>query len=173
MNLDPNKNYLTNSLTNIQQFVKSAADELRNIVYKSKYGYGSAAGPAVKNIAELRTAPEVFVASAVGDVLTDQSRKEIWKYTNIPRMAGEVGKTISSAAGMDPVTGAVLTIGAPAVLLGLSGRTGPLSQGMRPKGYKAVAPTSKEKDPTGRTPQSIPLEIALRYGLGQTSQILP
>lgn len=48
MNLDPNKNYLTNSLTNIQQFVKSAADELRNIVYKSKYGYGSAAGPAVK-----------------------------------------------------------------------------------------------------------------------------
>jgi len=173
MNLDPNKNYLTNSLANIQQFVNSAADELRHIVYKSKYGYGSASGPAVKNVAELRTAPEAFVASAVGDVLTDQSRKEIWKYTNIPRMAGEIGKAVSAAAGMDPVTGAVLTIGAPAVLLGLSGRTGPLSQGMRPKGYKAVAPASKEKDPTGRTPQSIPLEIALRYGLGQTSQILP
>jgi hypothetical protein len=74
---------------------------------------------------------------------------------------------------MDPVTGAMLTVGTPAVLLGLSGRTGSLSEGMRPKGYKAVAPTSKEEDPTGRTPQSKFLEAGLRYGLGQTSQLLP
>jgi len=173
MNVDTNTNYLTNSLSAVQKFVHSAADELRNIVYKSRYGYGSAAGPAARNVSQIGKDPAGTVAAAVGDVLTDQSRRAIWKYTNIPRMAGEIGKTVSNITGMDPVTGAMLAVGTPAVLLGLSGRTGPLSEGMRPKGYKAVAPASKEEDPTGRTPQSKLLEAGLRYGFGQTSQLLP
>ena len=173
MNIDTNKNYLTNSLSAVQKFVHSAANELRSSIYQSKYGFGSAAGPAARNVSQIGKDPAGTVAAAVGDVLTDQSRRVIWKYTNIPRMAGEIGKTVSNITGMDPVTGSMLAVGTPAVLLGLSGRTGPLSEGMRPKGYKAVAPTSKEKDPTGRTPQSKLLEAGLRYGFGQTSQLLP
>ena len=88
-------------------------------------------------------------------------------------MAGELGKTVAQKAGLDPLTGAVLTAAVPVGLMALSGVRGPISQGLRPPGYKAVAPKSKEEDPTGRTPQSVPLELALRYGLGQRSQILP
>ena len=33
--------------------------------------------------------------------------------------------------------------------------SGPITQGLRPKGYKAVAPVSKEEDPTGATPSNI------------------
>ena len=57
--------------------------------------------------------------------------------------------------------------------MSLSGQLGSPLQGFRPAGYKAVAPTSKEEDPTGRTPVSIPAEAALRYIGTQRSQILP
>ena len=107
------------------------------------------------------------------DILTNKSLSSVWKYTNVPRMAGELGKTVAQKSGLDPLTGAVLTAAVPVGLMALSGVRGPISQGLRPPGYKAVAPKSKEEDPTGRTPQSVPLELALRYGLGQRSQILP
>jgi hypothetical protein len=88
-------------------------------------------------------------------------------------MAGEVGTKVAAAAGMDPVTGAAVALGTPIVLATLGGRYGGIQTGLRPKGYKSVIPVSKEKDPSGRTSMSLTTEAALRYGLGQTSQILP
>jgi hypothetical protein len=173
MNPNTNTNYLTNSLAHVQQFAGKIASELRSNIYQSKYGYGSNQGSVLGTVQNVIKEPAKVAATAIGDVLTNKSLSSVWKYTNVPRMAGELGKSIAQAAGVDPLTGAVLTAAAPISLMALSGVRGPISQGLRPSGYKAVAPKSKEEDPTGRTPQSIPLELALRYGLGQRSQILP
>jgi hypothetical protein len=173
MNPNVNTNYLTNSLAKAQQFAGKIASELRSGLYQSKYGYGSNQGSVLGSAQNIVKEPAKVVATAVGDVLTNKSLGSVWKYTNVPRMAGEIGKSVSQAAGLDPLTGSVLTAAVPVGLMALSGVRGPISQGLRPAGYKAVAPKSKEEDPTGRTPQSVPLEFALRYGLGQRSQILP
>jgi hypothetical protein len=173
MNPNIDTNYLTNSLAKAQQFAGKVASELRSGLYQSKYGYGSNQGSVFGSAQNIAKEPAKVAATAVGDVLTNKSLGSVWKYTNVPRMAGEVGKAVSQAAGLDPLTGAVLTAAVPVGLMALSGVRGPISQGLRPAGYKAVAPKSKEEDPTGRTPQSVPLEFALRYGLGQRSQILP
>jgi hypothetical protein len=173
MNPNVNTNYLTNSLAKAQQFAGKVASELRSGLYQSKYGYGSNQGSVLGSVQNIVKEPAKVVATAVGDVLTNKSLGSVWKYTNVPRMAGEIGKSVSQAAGLDPLTGSVLTAAVPVGLMALSGVRGPISQGLRPAGYKAVAPKSKEEDPTGRTPQSVPLEFALRYGLGQRSQILP
>lgn len=173
MNVDINSNYLTNSFAAAKQFAGSVASALRENIYQSKYGYGSKSGSVLGSLKTTIAQPAKTIAAAVGDVLTNQSQRQIWKYTNVPRMAGEVGTQIARATGVDPVTGAVLTAGAPLALMTLSNVRGPLSQGLRPAGYKAVAPKSKEEDPTGQTPQSIPLEFALRAGLGMRSQLLP
>ena len=173
MNPNTNTNYLTNSLAKAQQFVGKVASELRSSIYQSKYGYGSSEGSVLTSAQNLGKEPAKVAATAVGDILTNKSLSSVWKYTNVPRMAGELGKTVAQKAGLDPLTGAVLTAAVPVGLMALSGVRGPISQGLRPPGYKAVAPKSKEEDPTGRTPQSVPLELALRYGLGQRSQILP
>ena len=173
MNPNVNTNYLTNSLAKAQQFAGKVASELRSGLYQSKYGYGSNQGSVIGSVQNIVKEPAKVVATAVNDVLTNKSLSSVWKYTNVPRMAGEVGKAVAQAAGLDPLTGAVLTAAVPVGLLALSGVRGPISQGLRPAGYKAVAPKSKEEDPTGRAPRSVPLEFALRYGLGQRSQILP
>ena len=173
MNPNVNTNYLTNSLAKAQQFAGKVASELRSGLYQSKYGYGSNQGSVIGSVQNIAKEPAKVAATAVGDVLTNKSLSSVWKYTNVPRMAGEVGKAVAQAAGLDPLTGAVLTAAVPVGLLALSGVRGPISQGLRPAGYKAVAPKSKEEDPTGRAPRSVPLEFALRYGLGQRSQILP
>jgi chaperonin cofactor prefoldin len=173
MNPNTNTNYLTNSLAKAQQFAGKVASELRSSIYQSKYGYGSNEGSVLTSAQNIGKEPAKVAATAVGDVLTNKSLSSVWKYTNVPRMAGELGKTVAQKAGLDPLTGAVLTAAVPVGLMALSGVRGPISQGLRPPGYKAVAPKSKEEDPTGRTPQSVPLELALRYGLGQRSQILP
>jgi len=173
MNPNIDTNYLTNSLSKAQQFVGKVASELRSTIYQSKYGYGSGEGSVIGSVKNIGKEPAKVTATAVGDVLTNKSLSSVWKYTNAPRMAGEIGKAVSQAAGLDPLTGAVLTAAVPVSLMALSGVRGPISQGLRPPGYKAVAPKSKEEDPTGRTPQSVPLELALRYGLGQRSQLLP
>ena len=173
MNPNTNPNYLTNSLAKAQQFAGKVASELRSSIYQSKYGYGSNEGSVLTSAQNIGKEPAKVAATAIGDVLTNKSLSSIWKYTNVPRMAGELGKTVAQKAGLDPLTGTVLTAAVPVGLMALSGVRGPISQGLRPPGYKAVAPKSKEEDPTGRTPQSVPLELALRYGLGQRSQILP
>ena len=165
-------NYLNNAVEMAKTFGRNAVTELNQNLYKTRYGYASRSGP-VAEAAQFSNAPS-FIAGALGaDIATDATRRVGWKWTNAPRMAGEMGRQLSKAAGMDPVTGAVLTAATPAILMSLSGQLGSPLAGLRPKGYKAVAPASKEEDPSGRTPVSIPAEAALRYIGTQRSQILP
>lgn len=173
MNPNTNTNYLTNSLAAAQKFAGNVAASLRENLYQSKYGYGTKSGSVLGQLKNVITEPAKTAAAALGDVLTDQSQRQVWKYTNIPRMAREAGTSVAQAAGMDPLTGAVMAAAAPIGLMALSNVRGPVTQGLRPAGYKAVAPKSKEEDPTGREPQSVPLEFLLRAGLGQRSQLLP
>ena len=165
-------NYLNNAVEMAKTFGRNAVTELNQNLYKTRYSYLSRSGP-VAEAASVSTSPS-FLAGALGaDIATDATRRVGWKWTNAPRMAGEMGRHAAKAVGMDPVTGAVLSAATPAVLMSLSGQLGSPLQGFRPAGYKAVAPTSKEEDPTGRTPVSIPAEAALRYIGTQRSQILP
>lgn len=165
-------NYLNNAFELAKTFGKNAVTELNQNLYKTRYGYATRSGP-VAEAAGVSTAPS-FLAGALGaDIATDATRRVGWKWTNAPRMAGEMGRQAAKSVRMDPVTGAVLSAATPAVLMSLSGQLGSPLEGFRPKGYKAVAPTSKEEDPSGRTPVSIPAEAALRYVGTQRSQILP
>ena len=72
-----------------------------------------------------------------------------------------------------PLAGAAVAAAVPVALGMMSGQVGSIAEGLRPKGYKAVAPVSKEEDPSGRKTRSAALETAMRYGLGQKSQLLP
>jgi hypothetical protein len=173
MNANTNTNYLTNSLTAARQFAGNVADALRESIYQTKYGYNVKDGSVLGQVKNVVSQPAKVVSSAVGDLLTNQTQRQIWKYTNVPRMAGEIGTNIARSVGVDPITGAAMAAAAPIALMSLSNVRGPISQGLRPAGYKAVAPKSKEEDPTGREPQSIPLEFALRSAMGLRSQLLP
>ena len=173
MNNETNTNYLTNSFAAAKQFASKAADALRDSVYQSKYGYGVKGDSVLGQLGNAVKSPTKTVAAAIGDALGNKTQGQVWKYTNVPRIAGEIGKKVAQATNTDPLTGLVITSAAPLALMTLSNVRGPVTQGLRPAGYKAVAPKSKEEDPTGRTPQSIPLEFALRSVLGQRSQLLP
>ena len=45
----------------------------------------------------------------------------------------------------------------------LTEKSGPITQGLRPRGYKAVAPVSKEEDPTGKTPRNLGVKQHLDF----------
>ena len=108
------------------------------------------------------------------DVLTNATRKDVWHYTNMHRLMGDVGQYAAPRLGLDStLAGAVVAAAVPVTLGLLSGQTGSIATGLRPRGQKAVAPVSKEEDPTGRKTRSATLEAALRYGLGQRGQLLP
>jgi len=172
MNVNTNFNYLTNSVALAKQFAKQVATNLRENVERKPWGqYKSGYGPAHGSAGEYPSG----VAAAVGlDALTDATRRQIWKYTNMYRLMGDLGQTVSNKVGLEsPLSGAVVAAAVPLALGSLSGQIGSPIQGMRPAGYKAVAPVSKEEDPTGRKTRSVVLEAAMRYGLGQRSQLLP
>ena len=176
MNPNTNTNYLTNSLSKAKEFLQQASTAVRENINQSRYGtYMSSAGPAVnaRNIPKSPADLPDTAATIVSDLLTDQTRRQVWKTTNPFRMAGEIGTKVAAAAGMDPVTGAAVALGTPIVLATLGNRYGSIQEGLRPKGYKSVIPVSKEEDPSGRKSMSPIAEAALRFGLGQTSQILP
>ena len=108
------------------------------------------------------------------DVLTNATRRDVWHYTNMHRLMGDVGQYAAPRLGLDStLAGAVVAAAVPVTLGLLSGQTGSIATGLRPRGQKAVAPVSKEEDPTGRKTRSATLEAALRYGLGQRGQLLP
>jgi hypothetical protein len=113
-------------------------------------------------------------AAATLDLLTNETRKDVWRFTNMHRIVGDVGQYVGPRLGLDtPLAGAVVAAAVPMTIARLSGQAGPLSQGLRPAGYKAAAPVSKEEDPTGRKSTSPVAEAAMRYVLGQKSQLLP
>ena len=188
MNPNTNTNYLTNSLAKAQQFVGETVAKLQSNIqrapwgaYKSSYGSVSPVigktvrqAPTVTEQGTRYTKPSDVVAAAGLDVLTDASRRDLWRYTNMYRLMGDVGQRVGPRLGLEsPLAGAAVAAAVPVALGMMSGQIGPLTEGLRPKGYKAVAPVSKEEDPTGRKARSVALETAMRYGLGQRSQLLP
>lgn len=114
------------------------------------------------------------VTGVPADVLTNATRKDIWRYTNMHRLMSDVGQRVGPRLGLEStLSGAAVAAAVPVALGMMSGQVGPITEGLRPKGYKAVAPVSKEEDPSGRKTRSAALEAAMRYGLGQRSQLLP
>ena len=119
------------------------------------------------------------VASKVGDAIgrtigSEEFRsKYVWPYTTgyrvVSKAAGEAAKNIP----LSRVGQAAVAVGTPVLYHQLTETSGPIYQGMRPKGWKAAVPASKEVDPTGKTPISLPEEAAARWVLGQKSQLLP
>lgn len=182
MNQDTNANYLTNSLSAAKQFVQRVASNLSRTIEQKPWGaYKSDLGPfeqTVKHVAQnpqyVTQHPSEVASAAIGDVLTNATRQQIWKYTNLHRVVNDTSQRVSSKLGLESTLGgAVVAAAVPIGISMLSGQSGSLLSGLRPAGYKAVAPVSKEKDPSGRTSQSPLLEASLRYGLGQRSQLLP
>ena len=99
---------------------------------------------------------------------------------NAYKFQSQVGQKVASrledmgnATGLSPAAAATIAFGVPALYNTLTEKQGPITQGLRPKGYKAVAPVSKEEDPTGKTPRNLVEEAGTRFFAGQTSQMLP
>lgn len=181
MNVNTTLNYLTNSAQAVQRFAGEALSKTQSGIQRKPWGkYASAYGPtsetirsAVKGQGQGMGATDV-AASTVLDALTNETRKDVWRFTNMHRMVGDVGQYVAPRLGLDsPLAGAAVAAAVPIAVGALSGQFGSPLEGMRPAGYKAVAPVSKEKDPTGKTPQSAALEAGMRYFLGQKSQLLP
>lgn len=181
MNVNTTLNYLTNSAQAVQRFAGEVISNAQAGIQRKPWGkYASDYGPvggtirtAVKTSGQVMGASDV-AASTILDALTDETRKGVWHYTNMHRMVGDVGQYVAPRLGLEsPLAGAAVAAAVPIAVGALSGQFGSPLKGMRPAGYKAVAPVSKEKDPTGKTPQSPALEAGMRYFLGQKSQLLP
>lgn len=181
MNPETVNNYLNNGLKFAQNFVQDVAKRAEANIWEGRYGYGSALGHIgkyVKSAAEKTTnagKAATATAGAINDLLTNQTRREWWKYTNVPRMAGQVAGKVAENLGMGgTLAGAVLVAAAPQINQAISvGGSLNVKEGLRPKGYKALAPASVEEDPTGRTPLLAPVDTTLRYLTGRTGELLP
>ena len=116
------------------------------------------------------------MADVIGTTVTsDKFRQQyVWPYTNAFRLVSKAAASAANATGLeDPMAKAAVVAGIPLFIHTATETSGPITQGLRPKGYKAVAPVSKEEDPTGKTPRNILEEGALRFIGGQKSQMLP
>jgi len=176
MNVDTNSNYITNSIAAAKQFAKTTARRLHRNIEPTPWGqYKSAYGPMqVGDIPSIKTDPSAFVAATTLDALTNATRRNVWAATNMHRLVGSVGQKVAPKLGLGSVlAGATVAAAVPITVGALSGQIGSPLQGLRPKGEKAVAPVSLEKDPTGRTSQSPIIEASMRYLLGQHGQLLP
>ena len=157
----------------LREQVKSAAAAANVKRTQGVYPSGSYSAVGSKEKFNVPTATPV-AAGLAADVLTNTTRKDVWHYTNMHRLMSDVGQHVGPRLGLEStLAGAAVAAGVPIALGMLSNQTGSLATGLRPKGQKAVAPVSKEEDPTGRKTRSIALEAALRYGLGQRGQLLP
>ena len=118
--------------------------------------------------------PARFVADFLGsNVFSEKNRQKAWLYSNPFRLVSKAGVAASKFTGLeDPVAAGAVAAGVPILFHTLTETSGPLHQGLRPRGYKAVAPVSKEEDPTGAKPRNIAEEATLRFFGGQKSQPL-
>ena len=115
------------------------------------------------------------VSDVIGKtILSDKFRQQyVWPYTNAFRVVSKAGVAASKLTGLEnPVAAGAVAAGVPIFIHTMTETSGPITQGLRPKGYKAVAPVSKEEDPTGAKPRNIAEEAALRFIGGQKSQPL-
>jgi len=122
----------------------------------------------------LKTKPSRAVSDFLGSTIaSDKLRQEAWFYTNPFRMVSKAAVKATEKIGLEsPTARAAVAAGIPIFIHTMTETSGPIYQGLRPKGYKAVAPVSKEEDPTGATPRNIGEEFALRFVGGQKSQPL-
>jgi hypothetical protein len=155
-------------------------EQLKNVkaaasVKKTQGVYPSGSYSSVGSKQEFDIPSVTPVAAGMpADVLTNATRRDVWRYTNMHRLMSDVGQHVGPRLGLEsPLAGAAVAAAVPVALGMMSGQVGSLTEGLRPKGYKAVAPVSKEEDPSGRKTRSAALETAMRYGLGQKSQLLP
>ena len=181
MNPQTVNNYLNNGLKFAQNFAQGVAKRAEANVWEGNYGYGSTfkhigkyAQYAANQAGKVKKATAA-AAGTINDLLTDQTRREWWHYTNVPRMAGDIGRAMGRDLGMSgTLAGALVGIGVPLVNQTVSGGGfGYVKEGFRPKGYKSLAPASLEEDPTGRTPISAPVDATLRYLTGRPGDVLP
>ena len=155
-----------------EQAGKFGNDVYQNIktgTYTTRFGNQSFSGGT----------PFSSAAGTVSDVigktiLSDKFRQQyVWPYTNAFRVVSKAGVAASKLTGLEnPVAAGVVAAGVPILFHTLTETSGPITQGLRPKGYKAVAPVSKEEDPTGAKSRNIAEETALRFIGGQKSQPL-
>ena len=115
-----------------------------------------------------------FIADVAGKGVTEGVRQKVWFGTNPFRVTAKALQKGAQNIGLQtPAAQAAAAAATGALYHTLTETSGPLNQGLRPKGWKAVAPVSKEEDPTGRTPRNLGEEAALRFLGGQKSQLLP
>ena len=119
--------------------------------------------------------PVKITSDVAGNVgFTKQAQFAFNKATNAYRMASDAGVKASQAVGVDSnLSKAAIAAGVPLLYATLSGQMGSPLDGFRPKGQKAVAPVSKDEDPSGATPRNIIEEGALRTFAFQKGQMLP
>lgn len=187
MNQDTNQNYLTNSLKAAKAFAGRYATKLQEAATRAPWGqYKSDLGSVKEYTKEAvvdqkgnrigikPAVPSTVAAGATLDALNNETRQKVSRFTNLPLQVARVTQDLAATTGLESrLAQTVAAAGAAALYSRLSGITGPVSQGMRPAGHKAVIPVSKEEDPTGKTPLNPALEIAVRHGMFQRSQLLP
>jgi len=119
--------------------------------------------------------PVKIASDVTGNVaLTKQAQLTANRFTNAYRIASDAGVKASQAVGVDSnLSKAAIAAGVPLLYMSLSGQMGSPLDGFRPKGQKAVAPVSKDEDPSGATPRNILEEGALRTFAFQRGQMLP
>jgi len=174
------------AVDNAGKFGDDVVENLRKNVGVSRYGnttYGSYNRPGEgfgiprpdKTVRRAIKDPAGFVSDAIGKTVTsDKFRQQyVWPYTNVFRVISKAGVAAAAQTGLeDPMAKAAVAAGVPILFHTLTETSGPITQGLRPKGYKAVAPVSKEEDPTGAKSRNIVEETALRFIGGQKSQPL-
>ena len=173
------------SVENVTNFGDDVSQTLRKNLGVSRYGnttYGSYARPGEgfgiprpdRTVRSAVQDPARFVADFLGsNVFSEKNRQKAWLYSNPFRLVSKAGVAASKFTGLeDPVAAGAVAAGVPILFHTLTETSGPLHQGLRPRGYKAVAPVSKEEDPTGAKPRNLAEEATLRFFGGQKSQPL-
>ena len=173
------------SVENATNFADDVSQTLRKNLGVSRYGnttYGSYNRPGEgfgiprpdRTVGRAIKDPAGFVADFLGsNVFSEKNRQKAWLYSNPFRLVSKAGVAASKFTGLeDPVAAGAVAAGVPILFHTLTETSGPLHQGLRPRGYKAVAPVSKEEDPTGAKPRNIAEEATLRFFGGQKSQPL-
>ena len=114
-------------------------------------------------------------AEVIGStVASDKWRQQyVWPYTNPYRMASMAAEKAANVTGLSKQGSLAVAAGVPILYHTLTETSGPLHQGLRPKGWQASAPVSKDEDPTGKTSRNLLEEVGNRFVLGQKSQPLP
>jgi hypothetical protein len=149
VNVNTTLNYLTNSAQAAQRFAGEVFSKAQKNIQRKPWGrYASEYGPVRETIGaavsqpvgSVRSTASDVAASAMLDAMTNETRKDVWRFTNMHRMVGDVGQYVAPRLGLDsPLAGAAVAAAVPIAVGALSGQFGSPLQGMRPAGYKAVA----------------------------------